>query len=61
MSSDEIKLILKKSFNLNLKSTVSPSLVESRLKKEQTNRKYCFLPFITGTSDIISYDDVILN
>jgi hypothetical protein len=52
--------ILKKSFNLNLKATISTNLIESRLKKEQSQRKYYFLPFVKGASNILSFDDVTL-
>lgn len=51
--------ILKKSFNLNLKATISTTLIESRLKKEQSQRKYYFLPFVKGASNILSFDDVL--
>ena len=50
--------MLKKSFNLNLKAVISPRLVESRLKKEQSQKKCYFLPNIEGVSNILSYHDV---
>jgi hypothetical protein len=60
ITSSESVSILKKSFNLNLKATISTNLIESRLKKEQSQRKYYFLPFIKGTSNILSFDDVFI-
>lgn len=53
--------MLKKSFNLNLKAIVSPRLMESRLKKSQSDRTYFYLPFIEGTSHILSYQDVLIH
>jgi hypothetical protein len=61
ISSSDSTIILKKSFNLNLKATISTNLIESRLKKEQSQRKYYYLPFMKGGSDILSFDDVMLS
>lgn len=60
MSSKDIYEILKKSFNLNLRAFASPSLLESRLKKSQSDKKYYYLPLIEGVSHILSYQDVYL-
>lgn len=58
LSASEVYDILKKSFNLNLKAIVSTRLMESRLKKSQSDRTQFYLPFIEGTSHILSYQDV---
>lgn len=61
ISTEDSVRILKKSFNLNLKATISSNLIESRLKKEQSQRKYYFIPFIKGVSHILNFDDVLLE
>ncbi len=61
ISTAESITILKKSFNLNLKATISTKLIESRLKREQSQRKYYYLPFIKGASNILSFDDVAVS
>lgn len=58
LSNVQILSMIKKSFNLNLKSAISPRLIESRLKKEQSQKKYYYLPNIEGVSNILSYQDV---
>ncbi len=53
--------MLKRSFDLNLKAFVSPALLESRLKKSQSERRYYYLPNIEGISHILAYQDVTIS
>ena len=58
ISMEEMREMLKKIFNLNLKATVSHHLMEERIRRSQSERKYYFLPYVDGISHILSFSNV---